>query len=235
MKICTSCSIDQGECNFYTLKNGKYSRSVCKACISVRNKTYQANRDKVKKRHYNKQYYEDNKELISNNKDRERSNAYRKQYYEANKTAIIEKERMRYQNDIRFRLSKIYRNRLHAFIKGEINAINYLDCNIEQLFEYLESQFCDGMTWENKGSYWEIDHILPVSKFDLTKKEHKQVCFHWCNLKPIQKSVNRTKSNKVWINIVENHSSYCNDYAKTKSLPYRDIYAFYHDNIQSFC
>jgi len=44
------------------------------------------------------------------------------------------------------------------------------------LKEWLESQFYDGMTWENYGSTddkdnWHIDHVSPCELFDLTIEE----------------------------------------------------------------
>ena len=37
---------------------------------------------------------------------------------------------------------------------------NYCGCTIKILVVHIESQFKEGMTWENKGE-WEIDHIKP--------------------------------------------------------------------------
>lgn len=46
-------------------------------------------------------------------------NEYQKDYYLQNKTVILQKEKDKYNNDVQFRLSKIYRNRLNSYIKGE--------------------------------------------------------------------------------------------------------------------
>ena len=53
----------------------------------------------------------------------------------------------------------------------------------------------DGMTFDNI----HIDHIKPCSKFDLTKEEEKEKCFHYTNLQPLFVKDNLEKANK-WCN-----------------------------------
>ena len=65
------------------------------------------------------------------------------------------------------------------------------------------------MTWDNHGEIWEIDHIIPCSKFNLTEEKQQKECFHYTNLQPLFKTTkiaesfgyndqigNRNKSNK---------------------------------------
>lgn len=51
------------------------------------------------------------------------------------------------------------------------------------------------LTKEMRISGYEIDHIKPISKFDLSEKEELEQCCHWSNLQPLLKD-NRYKSNK---------------------------------------
>lgn len=59
--------------------------------------------------------------------------------------------------------------------------------------EYFESLFKEGMTWDNHG-LWEIDHIIPLS----TAKsiDDVELLCHYTNLQPLWKKENRDKSNK---------------------------------------
>jgi len=72
---------------------------------------------------------------------------------------------------------------------------NYCGCTIEMLVIHIESQFKQGMTWENKGE-WEIDHIKPCALFDLTDDVQAKECFNWSNLQPLWTEENRRKSDK---------------------------------------
>jgi len=50
--------------------------------------------------------------------------------------------------------------------------------------KWLEFQFHDGMTWQNYGSLWTVDHILPLSAFDFTNEAHQKIAFNWKNTQP---------------------------------------------------
>jgi hypothetical protein len=53
------------------------------------------------------------------------------------------------------------------------------------------------MNWNNHGIYWEIDHIIPCSRFNLEDEEQQKQCFHYSNLQPLTKTENRQKSNNI--------------------------------------
>lgn len=107
--------------------------------------------------------------------------------------------RQRYNNDIQFRLKVILRNRLTVAIKKNQkagSAVRDLGCTIDFFKNYLESKFLSGMTWENVGD-WEIDHIIPLSRFDLTDREQFLKVCHYTNLQPLWKQDNLSKSSTV--------------------------------------
>jgi hypothetical protein len=64
--------------------------------------------------------------------------------------------------------------------------MNYIGCNIQYLREWFEYNFTSEMNWDNYGSYWSIDHIIPVCKFELTDEDEKLKCCNWTNLIPVQ-------------------------------------------------
>ena len=55
-------------------------------------------------------------------------------------------------------------------------------------------QFREGMTLENHGPVWHIDHIRPCASFDLTDKAQAAACFHYSNLQPLFAEENLAKS-----------------------------------------
>lgn len=63
----------------------------------------------------------------------------------------------------------------------------------DQLRAHFEKQFTAAMSWANYAIYWEIDHILPCSGFDLTKLEQCLICFGLENLRPLTLPINRSR------------------------------------------
>ena len=76
-------------------------------------------------------------------------------------------------------------------------TIDLLGCSIQEVREYLEKQFEPYMNWSNHNKVWEIDHIIPLSSFDLTKPEEQKKAFNYQNLQPLNWEKNRTKSNRM--------------------------------------
>lgn len=76
--------------------------------------------------------------------------------------------------------------------KSKANDI--LGCSWEQLKLHIESQFVDGMTWENR-SEWHIDHRIPLA----TAKTEEDVIRlnHYTNLQPLWAKDNLLKSDKL--------------------------------------
>jgi len=95
----------------------------------------------------------------------------------------------RYRNDDHFRLRIILASRLTKALKSNgvqktTSTMKLCGCSLDKLQQHLESQFTDGMSWENKGE-WHIDHIKPCAAFDLTDVEEQKKCFHFTNLQPL--------------------------------------------------
>jgi hypothetical protein len=51
------------------------------------------------------------------------------------------------------------------------------------------------MKWDNLGTYWQIDHILPVSL--AMNEEDVLTLNHYSNLQPLWQDENARKSNKI--------------------------------------
>ena len=68
-----------------------------------------------------------------------------------------------------------------------------LGCSYEEFRDHLESQFADGMTWENQGE-WHMDHILPASA--ATSEEEEIKLNHYSNFQPMWAEDNKIKHAK---------------------------------------
>ena len=72
------------------------------------------------------------------------------------------------------------------------SSIAYLDCSPEYFKSYIESKFIEGMSFDNI----HLDHIKPVSRFNLEDPDELLKCCHYTNFQPLLASVNMEKSNK---------------------------------------
>ena len=110
------------------------------------------------------------------------------------------------KNNINYRLKKSLASRLRTVLIKNDSTMNYIGCNIQYLREWFEYNFTLEMNWENYGSYWSIDHIIPVCKFDLTVEDEKLKCWNWSNLMPVTVNFNSSKKeiNQNQINYILN-------------------------------
>ncbi len=70
---------------------------------------------------------------------------------------------------------------------------------LEDLIKHLEVRYDENMTWDNYGSYWHIDHIIPRSWFIYKKPEDVgfKICWSLENLQPLEASKNIKKGNNI--------------------------------------
>ena len=76
------------------------------------------------------------------------------------------------------------------------SAVKDLGCTLDFLEKHIEGQFQGGMTWDNYGE-WEVDHIIPLAKLDLTNSEDFAKACHYSNLQPLWWQDNLKKSDKT--------------------------------------
>lgn len=97
------------------------------------------------------------------------------------------------------KIARNYRIRIYGALKGKYlskSLLALLGCDKAQFMEYLALKFRDGMTWENYGKVWHVDHIKPCAAFDLTNDTELRECFHHTNLQPLLAHENLSKGKK---------------------------------------
>jgi hypothetical protein len=107
-----------------------------------------------------------------------------------NKEKRNKQEKLRRETDVNYKLTSILRNRLRNALIGVgtklKRTLELLGCSVEFLKKHLESQFKEGMNWDNYGLYgWHVDHIKTCYSFDLSKPKQQRECFHYSNLRPL--------------------------------------------------
>lgn len=169
----------------------------CKACRSTYiSSRYRQNPEKYKEIH-KKQMVKD--QLLTGDKYHSTHSWRRKnpdRVYNQNKEYL----KKRRQSDIAFRIRCNLRSRLAMALKSTVksgSAIKDLGCTIPELKQYLESRFVEGMTWENwSRSGWHIDHIMPLTAFDLSNRQEILRACHFTNLQPLWSKDNQRKGGK---------------------------------------
>lgn len=154
------------------LSNGVSNR--CKVCIRAKGLAYyRANAERERARRKRPEV-------------REQINAYQSDW-----------RRERSRTDPNYRIRTKLRLDLWKVVTGRRRAqamLDLLGCTRAELLAHLESQFSDGMSWDNYGrGGWEIDHIIPCANFDLTDPDQQRSCFTLSNLRPIWAVDNATK------------------------------------------
>jgi hypothetical protein len=227
MKKCNKCSKEKDFNNFYKKKtsNDGYN-NICIECRKEYNKDkkediqnyYLENKEQYQKS--SKKYYENNREKIFQNVNEWRLNNKEKVKTSINKWNKNNREYFKkyrqnqWDNNPNFRLRIILGNRLNECLKKSktnknSNIISLLGCTLEECKLHLEKQFLPEMNWENHGKIWEVDHKIPCSLFDLTKKEEQKKCFHYTNLQPLFKTT-EIAENFGYINEIGNRNKSSN-------------------------
>ena len=163
--------------------------------IKAYKKAYcEANKEKEKAR--KKAWYEANKEKRKASKkawyeaNKENIKAYNKAYKEANKEKIKAWHRKRSKEDPIFRLLRNMRNGMWAVLSGKTKSsrtMEYVGMSPDELMDYLENKFTEGMTRDNYGE-WHVDHIRPLASFDFTgpdREEQLHIAWSHTNLHPL--------------------------------------------------
>jgi hypothetical protein len=136
------------------------------------------------------------KELAAANRD----------YYKRNKAARLESQnrrrRIRTKTDPLYRLKNNRRRRRNKVIhyiansKQDFATLKDIGCSITEWRSYLETKFDSNMTWENYGSVWHLDEIIPISAWDLNNPIHWKACWHYLNSQPLLSKDNQKKGGK---------------------------------------
>ena len=132
----------------------------------------------------------------------ERHRSYSRKHAQKHRAKITDSVRNRRHNDPSFKIASNLRGRINSALKaqGAIKSSSLwevLGCDKQTLILHLESQFTEGMTWQNHTTDgWHIDHRKPCAAFDLTNVEEQKLCFHYTNLQPLWSKENQSKNSK---------------------------------------
>lgn len=187
MKECQNCKENKPLNNFYKSKTCIDGYSViCKSCHLVKYYTPTPNKKECRVCHIK---INENNGISSGHKRKNGSVIYKSICKTCDKPRKNLYQKLRRETDPLFKLYGNIKSRINIFLKSDsLKTLEVLGCDLVFYKKYLEQQFTTKMNWENYGIYWEIDHIIPLSKGG---------SFHYTNTQPLTINENRKKSNKI--------------------------------------
>lgn len=215
-KTCTICKQNKPIDNFPTLSGidkfgNAYRRSSCKTCGIQKSPRLAENRE-LKEQGLRRcvqcgdikpleEFYIDKAKCKPCLRHYDRVN-WGKKSTENYKRQRREHHKIRWNTNVTYKLDKLLRRYLRRGSKsGAIiteTAKELLGISTQEFKEYIETQFQEGMSWENWSVYgWHLDHIRPISSFNLHNQEERKLCFHYSNLRPLWARDNLSKGSKV--------------------------------------
>jgi len=175
MKVCRKCLIPKEFDEFHKDSQNKDGyKFTCRECCKLQDKKY---------------YIDNSAEILTKQK------IYRK----SNRKIYRDNERSKRSSDPIFRLKKNLRTRLSEYVKSmniskTQSTFKIIGLSPENLRNYLQESFVNGMSWENYG-LWHIDHIIPLSSAQ-SESELYKLCYY-TNLQPLWAIDNMKKGDRV--------------------------------------
>lgn len=133
------------------------------------------------------------------------------------------------------KFKRVIRTRIWDALKSkkQKHTIEYLGCNAEEYLRWLCYK-TENVFLENRGNTWHIDHVIPISKFDLDDEDEQELAFNWRNTMALSAAENLKKNNKILPEQIQMHLSRLIEYHKEYSIllpqTYIDLYAKHLDD-----
>jgi hypothetical protein len=187
--------------NKKTLKKKRAEKyALDKEVVKEKRKQYhELNKEEINKRR-REQYFsnlEKRQEILEQNRE------YRKKNKNKLRDKDREKERRKLKTDPKFKVDLRMGSAIWGDLKFRKTSKKGKSWQMlagytkDDLMAHLQSKFKEGVTWDNYGSYWHIDHIVPKSWFKYTSAEDPEFrrCWSLENLQPLEAKLNIGKGN----------------------------------------
>jgi len=185
----------------------KEYREENKTAIQMQKKVaHMKNRDRDLER--SRRHYKQNKEVYKLRAKRQYEADKARHYQQGREWAAAHPEKAKaiskevhrkYRSTPKGNLSSTISKRMNESLRKGMKAGRHwetlVDYTVDQLKRHLEKLFKPGMTWENYGTVWHIDHKIPIAAFNFERPD--DIDFHLCwslkNLRPLEAKRNMSK------------------------------------------
>jgi len=188
-QLCKYCD------NQVSLDLFRHNRKKCKNC------------EKKDGREYRQSDYGKNKAKTWSLNNKEHHSKLQSEWAKNNRRHINDKYNERYKNDFQFRMKRLCHRQLLENLKKKSSTMTYFSCDIKLFTKWIEYCFSDKMNLENHGKYWHLDHVIPISLFNLNNPEELYLCFHYLNYMPLKCKDNLSKHNNIIYSQLLTHSN----------------------------
>jgi len=172
----------------YMLIYNKEYRKKNKEKVDAQSKAWkEANPEKMAE--YKKNWAKNNPEKVkkSRRKRQDKHRQWKNQQYAKNPT---------YKLGVNIRNHSTKISQIVKAKKGK-TSLEYLGCTLKEFQNHIESQWQEGMTWENHSADgWHIDHIVPIDWY-IKNSDDPWQANHYTNLQPLWAKENLSKNNKI--------------------------------------
>ena len=110
------------------------------------------------------------------------------------------------------------RSRIHGALKSKVmHTIEYLGTSSADYLRWILNNN-NNYTLENRGTEWHIDHVIPLSQFDLDDDSQQLIAFNWRNTMPLSAKENLVKNKKILKSQIEQHLEHLIEYHHTFNI-----------------
>ena len=116
------------------------------------------------------------------------------------------------------KFKRVVRGRIWcALSTKKLHTIEYLGITNADYLKWILT-YNEKYTIDNRGKEWHIDHVIPLSKFNLEDEEEQLIAFNWRNTMPLSAKENLSKNNKIIQSQIEQHTNHLLEYHKQNNI-----------------
>jgi hypothetical protein len=93
----------------------------------------------------------------------------------------------------------------------------YFGLDVENMRQWFEYQFQNGIGWDDFGKMWQFDHIIPVTYFDFSDDDDLKLCWNFTNIRVELFQKNKDRGNRLDVLAAKNYFKEL--YEKTNYAP----------------
>jgi hypothetical protein len=226
-KTCSNCNIIKN----ITLFSRKGCSNICIDCSNLKRRTKYDNSEEMRKKAVqDSTEFKKKRKAIKDEVKKTETEKLEKEIGQNNTICkyckkVKPKTRFRHnrlkckdceRDDPDFILQKRTRSRIHSCLIKNRRTHEYLGCSRKEYIKWLENNN-DGFTLKNYGT-WHIDHVIPLSRFNLKNEEEILLAFNWRNTTPLLAKKNLSKNNKILIPQIKEHFKKLKKYHKDNNM-----------------